>query len=118
MLMNFGFLLQYGNREFFVRMLGEGFTRVACGCNRQHVNGFRFAAVIAFYGEGDSIATWQVTKEKARGGLGESDYVPPEEIRYSTTAFTEFVTANRIVMGVRMDLLGVIDKWFMSEMTS
>lgn len=115
--LNLSFLLRYGSRDFFVKMLEAGFTEVACGCGRRYAQRFRFAAVFSFYGPDDQVATWQVTKEKATGG-GESDYVPPEEIRYRNLAtFNEFTATNGITMGARINLAEVIGEWCVSEMT-
>lgn len=112
---NRDFLLQFGNIDFFRAMLDEGFTSVACGVSQQYQDGFRIAALFAFYKSADAprvtefvqVPTWQVKKEKALGD-GEGDYAVPAETRYSEAALAEFLKRRRMNLGVSMDLGGVL----------
>ena len=113
---NLAFLTQYGDLAFFRRMADEGFVSVACSCMRKPINGCRIAALFAFYRPLDAptvydfvqVPTWQVTKERCASGVGETDYAPPMETRYSEAALAEFLRARNMVLGTRIDLTGLL----------
>jgi hypothetical protein len=109
---NLSFLLQYGNYEFFARLLNEGFTEVACGFARRYVEGLRFAAFFAFYrplGEPQDtdfvqVPTWQVQHRECAVERGEEAYGEPQEVRYSVAALAKYVYRHQIVFGEKMGL--------------